>query len=401
MELFDTPPIPQERHPKWFSERRQKAWETYIETPQPQAKDPHWRFSKRGALNFEQKPWKIKDEAGTLILPDDLPAGIEILTLNEALTHHSEFLKQYLFQNPTHLGSARYAALHTSHLQHAYCIFLKEGVTLEKPILIEHKLGDGEALFAQILIVAEKNAQVSVLERFGNTSNSDQSLCIAVNDIYVAEGARVRYASIQEFSKQSLMLQMNATQVEKDAHALNCVLNTGGAWVRNESVSELIGTGGHSDMISSSIGTDNQVFDQRTYQHHAAPYTNSDLLYKNTLFGKASSVFSGLIFVDKQAHYTDAYQKCRNLLMEDTAIAHSMPGLEINADQVKCSHGSTSATISDEEIFYLQARGIPSDRARRIIAEGFSVEILERIQDPILEKTLIEHLSKTFAHLDS
>jgi len=123
------------------------------------------------------------------------------------------------------------------------------------------------------------------------------------------------------------------------------------------------------------------------------------LLYKNSLYDNAKTVFSGLIFVDEGAHHTDAYQTCRNLLMCDTAEANSMPGLEINADQVKCSHGSTSAQISDEEIFYLCARGIDPVSARQLIARGFSVEVVERIGNEAAEELVLRFVDDKFARI--
>ena len=195
------------------------------------------------------------------------------------------------------------------------------------------------------------------------------------------------------------MIQVNATQLGRDAHAIAFTLNTGAQWARNEAISHMEGEGAHSDMLSCSIPTGTQQYDQRTYQHHAAPHTNSDLLYKNTLYGTSRTVFSGLILVDQGAHYTDAYQTCRNLMMEDTAEANSMPGLEINADQVKCSHGSTSASISDEEIFYLRARGIQPQKARRLIANGFSTEAVERMRNDRLEELVIEAIDRKFASI--
>ena len=113
----------------------------------------------------------------------------------------------------------------------------------------------------------------------------------------------------------------------------------------------------------------------RTLQHHAAPRATSDLIYKNALYDKAKTVFSGLITVDEGAHFTDAYQKCRNLLNSADCEADSMPGLEINADQVKCSHGTTSSPISEDELFYLKARGIPDRDSRRLIATGFVEDV--------------------------
>ncbi|HEY1084595.1 MAG TPA: SufD family Fe-S cluster assembly protein, partial [Prosthecobacter sp.] len=127
---------------------------------------------------------------------------------------------------------------------------------------------------------------------------------------------------------------------------------------------------------------------------HKAPHATSDLLYKNALYGKSRSIFSGLITVDEGAHYTDAYQTCRNLVNSSEAEATSMPGLEINADQVKCSHGSTSSPISDEELFYLKARGISDGEARKLIIEGFLADVLARFGSSELLETLVARIDE-------
>jgi len=133
-----------------------------------------------------------------------------------------------------------------------------------------------------------------------------------------------------------------------------------------------------------------QVVDMRTLQNHIAPRTYSDLLYKNALYDKSRTIFSGLINVAEGAHYTDAYQKCRNLLNSDNAEAVSMPGLEINADQVKCSHGATSAPISEDELFYLKARGIPDTDSRHLITVGFLEDVIAKLG----QESLVEYLDR-------
>jgi Fe-S cluster assembly protein SufD len=152
-------------------------------------------------------------------------------------------------------------------------------------------------------------------------------------------------------------------------------------------------------MRAVSIPAREQEYDQRTFQHHVSPGACSDLLFKNSLYDHAKPMFSGLIFVDEGAHHTDAYQTCRNLLMSDTSEANSMPGLEINADQVKCSHGSTSSQISDDEIFYLRARGIDPSRARQLIALGFSIEAFERLGHADLETFLLTFIEQKMTGL--
>jgi Fe-S cluster assembly protein SufD len=177
-------------------------------------------------------------------------------------------------------------------------------------------------------------------------------------------------------------------------------VHTGAKWVREETYSTVDGQDARSEILSVALPDTGQEYDQRTFQNHGGRDTYSDLLFKNTLFGQARTIFSGLIFVDEGAHGTDAYQTCRNLMMSDECEANSMPGLEINADDVKCSHGSTSSRVSDEEIFYLQARGIDARSARSLVAKGFSIEAIEKLEDEQLEALALEVVERKFATTD-
>jgi len=222
---------------------------------------------------------------------------------------------------------------------------------------------------------------------------------IAFNDLRTSAGSKLDYVAIQSLNEQTRVIQINETGAARDASTIGLIINTGASWVRNESLSRLEGPGSRSEMLSVSIPSHEQEYDQRTFQHHVSEGAYSDLLYKNSLYDRTRTVFSGLIFVDEGAHHTDAYQTCRNLLMSDDAEANSMPGLEINADQVKCSHGSTSAQISDEEIFYLRARGIDPINARQLIARGFSVEVVERLKDEATEELVLKFIDDKFAKI--
>src|SRR5206468_4682918 len=154
--------------------------------------------------------------------------------------------------------------------------------------------------------------------------------------------------------------------------------------------------GARSDLLAISIADGIQEFDARTLQDHACPHTTSDLLYKNALNDRARNIFGGLIRVEPQAHFTDAYQKVRNLLLSDEAEANSMPGLEILADDVRCTHGATSGQIEPEELFYLLSRGIPERVAKALVVKGFLNEVVDRLSDAALTDHLHEQIA---AHL--
>jgi Fe-S cluster assembly protein SufD len=202
------------------------------------------------------------------------------------------------------------------------------------------------------------------------------------------------YISLQEWSEQFVSVQVNSTTVDRDSSALNLALNFGGKYSRLESVSRLIASGARSDMLAINIGRREQEFDQRTLQDHQKPDTTSDLLYKNALFDKARTIFSGLIKVEPGAHRTDAYQKVRNLLLSDEAEANSMPGLEILADDVRCTHGATAGEIEPEELFYLLSRGIPESGAKALIVRGFLNEVVDRLTGNPLVDYLHDQIEK-------
>ena len=415
--------------PQWFTDAQTAAWQTFIDTPAPSRKMETWRFGELKQLDFSQfTPAAFADSedidvqisgldetAAQFIFANDslvhaeadLPEGVICLPLEDALQEHAELVEKYFMKGDTKLGSAKFAALHKAHVSNGLFVYVPKGVEVAKPIEVYHIVaGESCAIFPHTLIITEENAKVTVVDYFksADTSSSQisnnksqMSLVIAMNDLIAGAGSQLNYTAIQDLNLSSKIIQINNTVAERDANAKAFTLNVGSAWARNESFSLLAGKGSNSDMLSINIPTGEQKFDQRTFQHHAAPHTTSNLLYKNTLYGKSKTVFSGLITVDPGAHFTDAYQTCRNLLMDDTTEVNSMPGLQISADQVKCSHGSTASAISDEEIFYLMARGIQPRKARQLIARGFSVEVVERIGNEALEALVLSYIDAKFA----
>jgi Fe-S cluster assembly protein SufD len=218
-----------------------------------------------------------------------------------------------------------------------------------------------------------------------------------VNDLRAGPGAKVTYVCAQNWGTNVLALQINSTKVEHDAAALSLNLHLGGKYSRFESLSRLTGEGARSDLLAVSVAEGSQEFDARTLQDHVCPHTTSDLLYKNALNDRARNIFGGLIRVEPHAHFTDAYQKVRNLLLSDDAEANSMPGLEIRADNVRCTHGATSGQIDEDELFYLRSRGIPVPVAQRLIVTGFLNEVIQRLDQPAIAERLNRLIEEKFA----
>lgn len=421
--LLDSAPVTPASFPAWFTERQRAAWQRFLETPQPKRGDETWRFSSVKELDFSNfRPGKAEAEASELIARSkglespsakfvfvndalvhsetNLPDGVTCLPLAEALASHSELVEAHFMKQETRLGSAKFTALHEANLRNGLFVYVPAHVEIWGTIEVFHWIsGENTAIFPHTLVVTGENAKVRVIDYFQSADESSPGLAIAVNDLIAGPGSKLDYLAIQALNQNTKVIQVNETGVAKDASTTGFILNTGASWARNESLSRLEGEGSRSDMLSVSIPANSQEYDQRTFQHHVSPGAYSDLLYKNSLYDKARTIFSGLIFVDEGAHRTDAYQTCRNLFMSDNAEANSMPGLEINADDVKCSHGSTSSRISDEEIFYLQARGIDPVRARQLIARGFSVQVIERLGDERVEELILRFVDDKFAHI--
>ncbi|MBK1828660.1 Fe-S cluster assembly protein SufD [Haloferula rosea] len=424
LSILESSPETAADFPAWFRDRQAAAWSRFQDTPAPTRRDETWRFSSIKQLDFSgySTAIEVPEDTGSLIersqglesrsarfifvndtlieIESKLPEAVICLPLAEALLTHGDLVKEHFMQQETRLGSAKWAALHEAQLTNGLFVHVPDNVEVEGTIEVYHWIaGEKSAVFPHTLIVTGANAKVRVIDYFKSENEEDAGLCLAFNDLYAGPGSKLDYLAIQAVNENSKVLSINETGVARDATAKSFVLNVGASWARNESLSRLDGEGSRSDMLSVSIPARTQEYDQRTFQHHVSPGAYSDLLYKNTLYDKARTIFSGLIFVDEGAHRTDAYQTCRNLFMSSDAEANSMPGLEINADDVKCSHGSTSSQIADEEIFYLQARGIDPVRARQLIARGFSVEVIERLEDEKVEALVLGFVDEKFARI--
>lgn len=408
--------------PNWFQARQEAALKRFEETPTPKRGDEAWRFSNIKQLQFSNLSGKIasvksqeivalskgaeKPAAKFIFLNDELihsesslPKEIICLPLRDALVAHSELVETYFMQQEPRLGSAKYAALHESAVKNGVFIFVPDHVKIDSLIEIHHWVSGETTTFPHTLIISGKSSSVKVMEVFSSCDTTTPALIISCNDLHAGENSDLSYVATQELNETTRIIIMNQTTTEQNARAKTFLLNTGASWARCEAFSYLKGAGSRSEMLSVSLPAHEQEYDLRTFQHHHAEGTSSDLLYKNTLYGHSKTVFSGLIYVHEGAHHTDAFQSCRNLLMTDDCEANSMPGLEINADQVKCSHGSTSARISDEEIFYLCARGISPKQACQLIAKGFSIQVVQRLNHEETEAIILQKMDKKFSEI--
>ena len=410
----------------WWGKMRRDGWELFQRLPMPARGDEAWRFAtlKRLDLSEFSQPLPVrpddreeiisrsralKENAGRMVIANDQLVRREIhsaaldtkgviwLPLEQAAAEHPELLQKHFMRAEAVLGGRKFAALHRSQLRSGSFLYIPRGVEIELPVEIFHWLhGQGGSCFPHTLIIAETMSKVTVVDHFASSDANASGFAAGVNDLWLGDGAQVTYVCTQNWSRKAVSVQINSTVVGRDAHAVALNLNLGGSFARSESVSHLRGPGGRSDMLAVSIADGSQEFDQRTLQIHEVPNTASDLLYKNSLDDKARTIFAGLIRVNPGAHKTDAYQKVRNLLLSDEAEANSAPGLEIEADDVRCTHGATSGQIEEEELFYLRSRGIPKAEAQRLIVHGFLQEVIDRLGNDLLGAVLTEMIQHKF-----
>lgn len=402
--------------PAWFLKSRYDAWDTFTKLPFPGRREEAWRFADLKLLDFDQYYSSVSGEAGTsdflkspacrlVFVNDELREqtvfdfSVQVLTLKDALVQHAELMEQWATVPDPGLGSAKFASLHQAQLSDAVVIVVPEGVQLKQPVEIVHWLsGDQPAAFPRTILVTGKNAELTVLEHHLSGSAEGGGLSIGAAQLIAGEGSSLHYTLLNRQNRTSKSIHLSTVTSGPGAQVRHSLFNLGEGWTRTECRSLVAGEGSRSEMFSVSMASGNQEVDQRTLQDHLRRDSYSDLLYKNILFDTSRTIFAGLIKVDEGAHGTDAYQKCRNLLLSDTCEANSMPGLEINADQVKCSHGSTTGRIDEDELFYFASRGIPRATAARLIAVGFAQEVVSRLDNPEIEALVGRALEDRFAH---
>jgi Fe-S cluster assembly protein SufD len=392
--------------PEWLRQSREQAALRSESLPTPSRNDESWRFSNLSAFDprnytgAQSAPTEVAESllsrcvlaepgAGSLVFVNDslikqtrvqgLAAGVIWLPLGDAFERHPQLLERYFMQSESPFQSAKHLAHHQSKVRNGTFLYVPKGVHVEAPLQTFHWMaGSQESVFPHTLVVAEEESSVTCVDWF-QSCNDAPNLSCGVHDLHVGRGARVHFVSIQDWSRNTVALHSNTTRVAAGGTVVNLSLHLGGRFARSESVSHLLGPGARSEMLAATVADDSQEFDQRTLQEHSSADTSSDLLYKNALYDEARSIFSGLIRVAPHAHRTDAYQKVRNLVLSAEAEAVSLPGLEILADQVRCSHGATTGEINPEELFYMQSRGISERDAYRLITFGFLNEVIERI----------------------
>lgn len=396
--------------PQWLADCQRTARERLATCPLPTRLDETWRFGdiKRADVSrFVHAPAPDGDLSGLLAglpvlheesirivfingvltgMPDPLPEGLSLLPLTDV---YEDICKDDGDVDWAKLGSGRFAVLNIASLTDGVALVTDPGADI-KPVveLVYAVTGDLSAIFPHTFIKLGENSRLQVLERHISLDGGEQ-LAVGLQRIKLCSGARLDYGLLQQLNDQSLAVELGNAALDAGAQIAHLSSHCGAVWSRQELVASLQGNSARAEILSANMLDGNRVVDQRTYQDHKSGGAYSNLLYKNVLNDSVKSVFSGMIKVEPGSHETDAYQSNRNLILSDNAESNSLPGLEILADNVRCSHGSASSSIDPEQIFYLRSRGITAESAGQMIAKGFLKQAFDGLESSVLAESMV------------
>jgi Fe-S cluster assembly protein SufD len=337
--------------------------------------------SEEGMLEIDAAAVASVGEGGVQV--GEVPEGVTF----EPLTDDAERLG-------TLVGAEEKFTAHNAAMwKHGLLVRVAKGVQLDKPLYVRIASMEADAsVFWRLLVVAEEGSSFSLVEEYVSGSPDLNAYSNAVAELFVEQGAKLEYVSIQNYSAETWHFATHHARVERDAE-LDWV--AGGFGSRKGKVriqNDLAGPGATSRVTGAYFADGNQHLDYDTFQEHIAPHTTSDFAFKGALRDHATAVWRGMIRVEKDAQKTNAYQENRNLLLSENAHADSIPGLEILANDVRCTHGATLSQVDRDQLFYAMARGLTRQDAERLIVRGFFQDILDRIELPPVKEALAEAL---------
>jgi Fe-S cluster assembly protein SufD len=394
--------------------RRAEAWERFAAGSLPRESEEIWRYSGIDRFDLEGFAPAPPLEAGR---PQDLavgralaepfgPRAALVVTYNGAMVgvERAEPVAEDQLSvasvlsdpgAPPGLGQLApahdaFGELHDAFLADVIHIVVAAKAVLRHPVVIVHLVdrhsGSGSpAVFPRSLVQVGTSAEVGVIELLasvGGDGATAPALVVPVTELEVEDDAHLAYANLQVLDQACTELAVQASRVGRDATLRSFTVSLGGAYARVRTDSDLVGQGGHTSLLAAYLGTDRQVHDFRTLQDHHAPRTESELLFEGAVADESRSVYSGLIHIRNGAHGAKAFQTNHNLVLSEGAHADSVPNLDIEENDVRCSHASTVGPIDEDQRYYLESRGINPAVAERLIVLGFFSDLAARAPFP-------------------
>ncbi len=360
--------------------------------PLPDAKAKGWEFTDLSSLEIDSYG---ETAAEATISGGD---GATVIPLSAARDSHAELLAERLGG----LADAEdpFVARNEAAWSEGVLVHVPRGVKLSEPVRVELPLdAAGGAVAWRTLVVLEEGAEAEVWEHCASTGDETDALLNSVVELYVGQAATLRYVSTQDISERAWIFATQRAEVERDGRLEWTALGFGSGRGKVRMETNLAGPGSEARVTGGYAGGPGQHLDYDTTQEHAAPNTFSDLAFRGVLAAGSTSVWRGMIRVDPGAQGTDAFQESRNLLLSPEAHADAIPGLEIEADDVRCTHAAAIAQIDREQLFYLTSRGLDAAEAKRMIIEGFLESLVERLAEGPVREEISATLERRLAEI--
>jgi Fe-S cluster assembly protein SufD len=365
--------------PDWLRDRRQSALATYERLPMPSKTDEEWRRTDVSGLDLSKFTRRAHGYGAGLNGHGPLPDGVIVQPLDVAASEHPELVQPRLF-SLLRADRDRFAALHAAFFTGGTFIYVPDGVVVEQPILGGHHSVDGDnSVMPHTLIVAGRGSRFNYLDEYIAEDEDEGGYRTGSAEIFLGEGSEVGYVSLQKWGRNAWHFGDQRARLDKDSKLKLFNVTLGGRFSKTRVEASLAGQGSEAELKAIYFASGKQFFDFHTLQDHQVGNTRSDLLFKGALQDTARTVYAGLIRIEKGAARSDAYQANRNLVLSDHAKATSIPMLEIDNNDVRCTHGATVGPVDPMSMFYLQSRGIPAPTAKRMIVQGFFGDVLDRI----------------------
>jgi Fe-S cluster assembly protein SufD len=398
--------LAQRREPEWLTALRREAWATFHELPLPDVSLEEWRRTDIRAFKLDKFGLPAAEENGAIPPPALLAEGVKLSgstvavdsrplvtdldpevairgvlfgSLDALVLEYPELLQPYLFTEAVDFRADKFAALHAACWSGGALVYVPKGVVVENPLHILSGLTAGGVDYGHTLIVLEEGAEATVLQETASADDDALGLHCGAIEIFVGPRAKLRYVNLQNWGKGAWHFAHQKGIVKRDGELQWTIGALGSRLAKVNQHVSLVGPGGSAQVNGVMFTEGRQHLSYHTLQRHHAPQCKSDLLYKGALQDHSRLVWRGMIKVDPNAQKTDGYQRDDNLLLSEDARADSIPGLEIEADDVKCSHGATAGRVDDEQIFYARCRGLTRNEAVRMIVAGFFQQVFDRI----------------------
>jgi Fe-S cluster assembly protein SufD len=378
--------------PAWLDERRRRGASLTQELPLPDQKAKGWEFTDLSGLDLA-----AYEETGATPTISGAE-GATVMPLSEALGSHDGLLHERLgslvpVEDP-------FVARNEAAWSDGVLVHVAKGVRLSEPIQIELPVeASGAAINWRTLIVLEEGAEAEVWEHWSSPSDEVDAVLNSVVELAVGQAATLRYVNTQDISEKAWIFATQRAEVERDGRLDWAALGFGSARGKVRMETKLAGPGSEARVTGGYAGGPGQHLDFDTLQEHAAPNTNSDLAFRGVLAAGSTAVWRGMIKVDPGAQQTDAFQESRNLLLSPEAHADAIPGLEILADDVRCTHAAAIAQVDKEQLFYLTSRGLGDEAAKALIIEGFLESLVERLAEGQVRDSISEALETRLAEI--